>query len=182
MICCIYSHQRPVCTSSLSQSSLTSVPACWTRFKSTLYNEDGSKTSTFLTNDSLSFLGKKNMKFWNTWSTIIVQIVFTDAISYNANLLKVEKSWHEEEFNPERIFFLYSNMAAVTSCRNGLWRCVLLLVVPMSNGDCWFCNDDGLKLSVGFFCWIFWFSMPHIVITIERDCLELKNRLSILSS
>ena len=122
IICWIYSHQRAVLTSSLSQSSPTSMPACWTRFKSTLYNEDGSNTSTFLTNDSLSFLGRKNMKFWKTWSTVIVQIVFTDAISYNANLLKVEKSLHEEEFNPERIFFLHSNMAAVTSCHNGLSR------------------------------------------------------------
>ena len=63
------------------------------------------------------------------------------------NLLKVEKSFHEEEFNPERIFFLYSNMAAVTYCQNGIWRCVLLLVdiVRISNGDCWFCYD-GLKL------------------------------------
>ena len=99
-------------------------------------------------------------------------------------MLKVEKSLHEEEFNPERIFFLYSNMAAVTSCRNGLWRCVLLLVVPMSNGDCWFCNDDGLKLNslLGSFAEYSGSVCPIIVITIERDCLELKNRLSILSS
>ena len=58
-----YSHQRAVFRSSLSQSSLTSVPACLTRFKSPLYNEDCSIASTFLTNDSLSFLGKKTWNF-----------------------------------------------------------------------------------------------------------------------
>ena len=138
IICCIYSHQRAVFTSSLSQSSLTSVPACWTRFKSTLYNEDGSKTSTFLTNDSLSFLGKKH--------EILKYLI--DGCCIDRFYWRDQLSLHEEEFNPERIFFLYSNMAAVTSCQNGLSRCVLLLVVRMSNGECWFCHD-GLKL-----CWV----------------------------
>ena len=148
IICCIYSHQRAVFTSSLSQSSLTSVPACWTRFKSTLYNEDGSKTSTFLTNDSLFFLGKKEHEIL----TYLIDSYCIDRFYWRDQLqcefVESWKKWHEEEFNPERIFLLYSNMAAVTSCQNGLSRCVLLSVVRMNNGDCWFCHD-GLKL-----CWV----------------------------
>ena len=146
IICCIYSHQHAVFTSSLSQSSLTSVLACLTRFKSTLYNKDGPKTSTFLTNDSLSFLGKK------TWNFEIPdrQLLYRSFLLTRSATMRiwVEKSLHEEEFNPERIFFLYSNMAAVTSCQNDLSSCVLLLVVRMSNRDCWFCHD-ALKL-----CWV----------------------------
>ena len=46
---------------------------------------------------------------------------------------------------PRGFLFLYSNIAAVTSCQNRLSRCVLLLVVRMSNGDFWFCHG-GLKL------------------------------------
>ena len=158
------------------------MPACWTRFKSTLYKEDGSKTNTFLTNDSLSFLGKK--KPWN-FEIPDRQLLYRSFLLTRSATMricwKLKKVYLRKSSIPRGFFFLYSNMAAVTSCQNGLSRCVLLLEVRMSNGDCWFCHD-GLKV-----CWVLLlnilvFSMPHIVITIERNCLELKNRLSILSS
>ena len=148
IICCIYSHQRAVFTSSLSQSSLTSVPACWTRFKSTLYNEDGSKTSTFLTNDSLSFLGKKKHEILKYLidSYCIDRFYWRDQLQCGFVESWKEFTWGRVQ-SPED-FFLYSNTAAVTSCQKGLSRCVLLSVVLMSNGDCWFCHN-GWKL-----CWL----------------------------
>ena len=182
IICWIYSHQRAVLTSSLSQSSPTSMPACWTRFKSTLYNEDGSKTSTFLTNDSLSFLGKK--KTWN-FEIPDRQLLYRSFLLTRSSTMricwKLKKVYMRKSSIPRGFFSCTLIWPPWRRVKTVFRVSVFLLEVGMSNGACWFCHD-GLKLSVEFFCWIFWFSMPHIVITIERDCLELKNRSSILSS
>ena len=178
MICCIYSHQRAVCTSSLSQSSLTSVPACWTRFKSTLYNEDGSKTSTFLTNDSLSFLGKK--KTWNfeipdrqlLYRSFLLTRSSTMRICWKLKKVYMRKSSIPRGFfsctliwPPWRRVKRSFALRPFISSAHEQWG---LLVLPwwiktlLSS----FAEYSG---SVGLI----------IVTTIERDWLELKNRLII---
>ena len=148
IICCIYSHQHAVFTSSLSQSSLTSVLACLTRFKSTLYNKDGPKTSTFLTNDSLSFLGKKTWNFEIPDRQLLYRSFLLTRSATMRICWKLKRVYMRKSSMPRGFLFLYSNIAAVTSCQNRLSRCVLLLVVRMSNGDFWFCHG-GLKL-----CWV----------------------------
>ena len=115
----LYSHQRAVFTSSLSESSLLSLPACWTRFKSTSYNEDGSKTNNFLSNDSPSFLGKTKHEILK----YLIDSFCIDRFYWrDQQLCKFVESWKKFTWGKSSfqrgIFFLYSNMAAVTSKRS----------------------------------------------------------------